>query len=194
MKENHRNGASGLEGMEGSYKAKLLGEIPGAYEQAFEFDQEMDTSVESDDDMSHLSRGMKAISVSKETKVHICVQWSSVLIVKVFGKTMGYQFLHPQLLNMWRLVGKLDCVSLGKYFFLVRFSLKEDYVNVLKGGPWFVSSHYLSIRSCGARLLTIFYKSLLSGCMGLASRTTYRVLRTICTLRNRRSHRSDSKS
>ena len=119
MKENHRNGAFGLEGMEGSYKAKLLGEIPGAYEQAFEFDQEMDTSVESDDDMSHLSRGMKAISFSKETKVHICAQWSSTLIVKVFGKTMGYRFLHPRLLNMWRLVGKLNCVSLRKDFFLV---------------------------------------------------------------------------
>lgn len=71
MKENHRNGASGLEGMEGSYKAKLLREIPGAYEQAFEFDREMDTSVESDDDFSDLSRGMKVVNFSKETKVHI---------------------------------------------------------------------------------------------------------------------------
>lgn len=71
MKENHRNGASGLEGMEGSYKAKLLGEIPGAYEQAFEFDREMDTGVESDDDISDLSRGMKVVNFSKETKVHI---------------------------------------------------------------------------------------------------------------------------
>uniref|UniRef100_A0A7N2N4N0 DUF4283 domain-containing protein n=1 Tax=Quercus lobata TaxID=97700 RepID=A0A7N2N4N0_QUELO len=75
--------------MEGSYKAKLLGEIPGAYEQAFEFDREMDTGVESDDDISDLSR-----------------------------------------------VSKLDCVSLRKDFFLVIFSLKEDYVNVLKVAIW----------------------------------------------------------
>ena len=40
----------------------------------------------------------------------------------------------------------------------------------------------------GARLLTIFCKSLLSGYMDLASRTTYKVLRTICTSRDRRSH------
>lgn len=147
VKENHRNGAFGPEEMEGSYKAKLPGEIPRAYEQAFEFDREMDTGVESNDDISDLSRGMKAVNFSKETKVRIRAQWSSALIVKVFGKTVGYQYLHPWLLDMWRPVGKLDCVNLGKDFFLVRFSLKDDYVNVLKGGPWFVNDHYLSIRS-----------------------------------------------
>lgn len=38
VKENHRNGAFGPKEMEGSYKAKLPGEIPRAYEQAFKFD------------------------------------------------------------------------------------------------------------------------------------------------------------
>lgn len=54
VKENHRNGAFGPKEMEGSYKAKLPREIPRAYEQAFEFDREMDTGVESNDDISDL--------------------------------------------------------------------------------------------------------------------------------------------
>ncbi|XP_075665018.1 uncharacterized protein LOC142634603 [Castanea sativa] len=41
----------------------------------------------------------------------------------------------------------LDCVDLGKDFFLIRFSLQSDYRRVLKDGPWFMGGHYLSIRN-----------------------------------------------
>ena len=47
---------------------------------------------------------------------------------------------------MWKPIGKLDCVALGNEFFLVKFSTKEDHSKVLRGGPWFVGGHYLSIR------------------------------------------------
>lgn len=39
------------------------------------------------------------------------------------------------------------CGSRKGFFFLVRFSLKEDYERVLKDGPWFIGGHYLSIRN-----------------------------------------------
>ena len=41
----------------------------------------------------------------------------------------------------------MDVVPVDKDFYLVKFSLREDHANVLKGGPWFVGGHYLSIRS-----------------------------------------------
>ena len=40
----------------------------------------------------------------------------------------------------------MDCVELGKDFFLIRFEDKRDFNNVLKGGPWFIGEHFLSIR------------------------------------------------
>ena len=40
----------------------------------------------------------------------------------------------------------MDCVNLGKDFFLIRFSSTEDYDKVLRGGPWFVGEHFLAIR------------------------------------------------
>ena len=43
-------------------------------------------------------------------------------------------------------VGKIDCIDLGKDFFLIRFSVKEDYDVVLKNGPWFIGENFLSIR------------------------------------------------
>ena len=47
---------------------------------------------------------------------------------------------------MWKPAGKLDCVALGVDFFLLKLYLKEDYVKILSGGPWFVGGHFLSIR------------------------------------------------
>ena len=43
--------------------------------------------------------------------------------------------------------GRIDCVGLGKEFFLVRFLVKEDYNLVLEKGPLFIGEHFLSIRS-----------------------------------------------
>jgi len=43
--------------------------------------------------------------------------------------------------------GRLNCIPLGNDFFFIRFSLKKDYTRVLKGGPWFVGGHYLSIQN-----------------------------------------------
>jgi len=40
----------------------------------------------------------------------------------------------------------MACIALSHDFFLIRFSLREDHLRVLRNGPWFVSGHYLSIR------------------------------------------------
>ena len=56
------------------------------------------------------------------------------LIVKIFGKNVGYHFLHSKLLGMWKPIGKMDFVDLGHDFFLIKFSVKEDHSKVLRGG------------------------------------------------------------
>ena len=43
-------------------------------------------------------------------------------------------------------MGKIDCVDLSCEFYLMRFSVKEDYNQVLRKGPWFIGQHFLSIR------------------------------------------------
>lgn len=37
-------------------------------------------------------------------------------------------------------------MGLGHRFFLIRLSLREDYENIMKKGPWFVGGHFLSIK------------------------------------------------
>lgn len=137
---------NGSKGGARSYKDKLIGEIPGAYEQAFGFKSIMDEGVESDDETTDLNAGIAAVNLFSERKSKMRNQWTKALIVKVIGRTVGYHFLHSRLVGMWKPTGKLDCVALGADFFLIKLYLKEDYVKILSGGPWFVGGHFLSIR------------------------------------------------
>ena len=43
-------------------------------------------------------------------------------------------------------MAKMNCVDLGRDFFLIKFSNDDDYDKVLKGGPWFVGEHFLAIK------------------------------------------------
>ena len=54
-----------------SYKEKLLGEIPGAYEQAFVFEYDMETEPESDDETSDSEVGIAAVNLSGDRKASI---------------------------------------------------------------------------------------------------------------------------
>ena len=68
------------------------------------------------------------------------------LIVKVYRRTVGFSFLQEKITTLWNPRGRIDCVGLGKEFFLIRFSIKEDYNLVLEKGPRFIGEHFLSIR------------------------------------------------
>nr|POE69895.1 uncharacterized protein CFP56_38102 [Quercus suber] len=129
-----------------SFKEKLVGDIPGAYTQAFSFGDLMEDNVDSDEEVEALRQGCLAVKLTKDFKQKIRRPWAKAFIVKVYGRDVGFHFLREKLLAMWKLAGRLDCVHLGRGFFLVRLSLKEDVENVLKKGPWFIGGHFLSIR------------------------------------------------
>ncbi|KAL0013453.1 hypothetical protein SO802_000522 [Lithocarpus litseifolius] len=129
-----------------SFKDKLVGEIPGAYRQAFDFTDEMEEIPEVERDISSLREGLAAVRLSNDLKQKIRAQWTKALIIKVYGRSMGFSFLQEKIMSLWKLRGRIDCVDLGNEFFLVRFSVKEDYNLVLEKGPWFIGEHFLSIR------------------------------------------------
>ena len=129
-----------------SFKDKLVGEIPGTFTQAFSFGNLMENDAKSDEKVEGLRKGLVAVKFSKELKQKIRSPWYKALIVKVYGRSVGLNFLQNRLLSMWRLVGRLDCVDLSYGFSLTRFSLREDYEATLKRGPWFIEEHFLSTK------------------------------------------------
>ena len=54
-----------------SFKDKLVGEIPGAYIQAFNFGEAMEDDAESDEEVENLRHGLVAVKFSSEFKQHI---------------------------------------------------------------------------------------------------------------------------
>ena len=104
-----------------SYKDRLVGDIPRAYEQAFKLDNVWDDGEESDTEVEPLIEGMAEVKLSKETKDRIRAPWSKALIVKVFGRTVGYSYLTFKLNALWKPATRMDCVNLGKDYFLISF-------------------------------------------------------------------------
>nr|POE78910.1 hypothetical protein CFP56_31966 [Quercus suber] len=141
---NAASSSQNSEGKRSSYKERLTGEILGAYEEAFSFENNIETEVDSDDECSDLATGIVAVNLSGS---NMRAHWVNALIIKVVGKTVGYHFLSSRVMSLWKPSGRMDCVDMEKGFFLIRFSLKEDYERVLNDGPLFVGGHYLSIRN-----------------------------------------------
>lgn len=133
-------------GAKQTFKDKLISEIPGAYIQAFDFSEYVDDVMESDSEVEALRQGVATINLSKGLKQRIRAHWSNALIIKVYGRSVGFSFLHSKILSLWKPIGKLDYVDLSCDFYFVRFSLKEDHDLVLKKGLWFIREHFLSVR------------------------------------------------
>lgn len=77
-----------------------MGEMPGVYAQTFDFSEHMDTDSDSDDESSEIREGFAAIRLSKETKQRIRAPWAKALIIKVFGRTVGFSYLHLRIMGL----------------------------------------------------------------------------------------------
>lgn len=92
--------------------------------------------ADSDEEMDELHEGLVVVKLTRETKIWIRKPWSNALIIKLYGRTMGFNFLQNKLNLLWKLAGRFDCVDLGKDFYSIKFSLKEDMEPILKNGLW----------------------------------------------------------
>ena len=86
------------------------------------------------------------VKLSKETKARIRAPWAKALIVKVYGKSVGYSYLTFKINTLWKPNARMDCVNLGQDFFLIKFSDDSDYDKVLRAGAWFIREHFLAIK------------------------------------------------
>nr|POF10457.1 hypothetical protein CFP56_04682 [Quercus suber] len=100
----------------------------------------------SDDEEEQEQEGSTRVCFSKEEKIHMRDPWKRAIIIKTFGRRLGFSFLVEKIRSMWKPTRNMDCIDLGFDFFLVKFELAIDVDFILKGGPWFIGQHYLAIR------------------------------------------------
>lgn len=132
-----------------SFRDKLVGEIPGAFAQAFDFTDHMDADSDSendDEDINELCDRLVAIKLSKDTKKRIREHWCKAIIVKLVGRSVTFSYMQSKLNQLWEPEERMDVVVLSHGFFLVRFYSKDDLNSILRRGPWFLGDHFLSLR------------------------------------------------
>ncbi|XVF24797.1 hypothetical protein REPUB_Repub13aG0158600 [Reevesia pubescens] len=101
---------------------------------------------ENSDSEGEDEEGTIKITLSREEKKRIRIPWVHSVIVKAFGKNVGYKFLFPRVKAQWKPSSRMDCIDLGRDFFLFRFHSRDDYHKVMYGGPWFVGPYFLALR------------------------------------------------
>ena len=84
---------------QGSYKETFTGSLPGAYVEAFSFKADMEEDACSDDEMNDLVEGVAVVRLSKSIKLCIRGQWSNAIVIKVFGRSIGYHFLYDKFME-----------------------------------------------------------------------------------------------
>ena len=132
---------------DGSFKDKLLGDIPGAYTQAFRFNPLEEGETLSNDELGDLTDGVASVHFSCDDKAHLRGRWAFALIIKTFGRNVGFHFLQSKIMALWKPASHMESIDLEYGFYLVRFGLAEDYDKVLREGPWFIGDQLLSIKA-----------------------------------------------
>ena len=70
------------------------------------------------------------------------------MIIKLIGKTVGYNFLAHIVHALWRIQSLIDVIDAGNDTYFVRFTSIVEYECAFYDGPWIIADHYLSVGKC----------------------------------------------
>ncbi|CAN1184857.1 hypothetical protein LINPERHAP2_LOCUS37206 [Linum perenne] len=132
---------SNVIGSQLSYKGALAGLSPQASPT-----QKSWICVGENDIIPSLKDGIRSLQISKSLKDKLCKPWTNTAIIRLLGKSIGYNYLCHRLNSMWKPVGSLQIIDLDKDCYLVKFGNEQDYFKALTGGPWLILGHYLLVQ------------------------------------------------
>ncbi|KAJ4827932.1 hypothetical protein Tsubulata_041745 [Turnera subulata] len=105
-----------------------------------------DDFVEQDDDIvAYQTPKGPVVKLSDRYRSMLHKRWANTLIVKLWGRTIGFKSLCSKLPHLWSLKEGVRVVDLEKNFYFVRFNNRQDYMHALTDGPWIVFGHCLTV-------------------------------------------------
>jgi hypothetical protein len=75
----------------------------------------------------------------------LCTPWKDAIVVKLLGKTLGYNTMKERLQKIWKLQGGFDIMDNDNGFYMVKFDQAVDKEKVITGGPWLIFDHCLAV-------------------------------------------------
>lgn len=106
----------------------------------------IDISDDDDSDGEGDDPECPAIKYTKTEKEEMRKPWSQTLIIKVMGRSVGYNYLLNRIRTLWRPKNLMELMAINDDYFLVRFASEADYNYAKYGGPWMVLEHYLIVK------------------------------------------------
>ncbi|KAJ4826878.1 hypothetical protein Tsubulata_026210 [Turnera subulata] len=108
---------------------------------------EIDTEVlaQEGDIASTMTERGPVVVLSDQYRARVHKQWDNTVIVKLWGRLVGYRMLCNHLPRLWGLKGSFRAIDLDHNYFFVKLSDESDYLRALTGGPWVIMDHYLTV-------------------------------------------------
>lgn len=110
------------------------------------FDHDVSSSDDESGDEEETEIECPVIRLSKEEKIYLRSPWRQTLIVKLWGRSIGYNYLLRRIKALWHPKSYFELVALDNDYFIVKFSSIEDYNFAKFEGPWIILDHYLVVK------------------------------------------------
>lgn len=81
----------------------------------------------------------------KKFRNKVNLPWKYSVIVKLFGRTIGFRALQSRIEALWKPKGRWKVIDLENNYYMIQMGNEEDYVHALTGGPWVIFDHYLAV-------------------------------------------------
>ncbi|KAJ4823413.1 hypothetical protein Tsubulata_042683 [Turnera subulata] len=84
------------------------------------------------------------VKYSDSFRAKLYKNWDNTLIIKPWGRIIGYRALNSRLARLWQLSSGFKLTFLEHNYYMVKFH-STDYMKVLTGGLWMILGLYLSV-------------------------------------------------
>lgn len=93
-----------------------------------------------------IQMGIKVINFIEAQLFRYQNPWKYALVVKVFRKSLGYEYLSYKLRQIWPFINDFRTSSIGYGHYTVVLNNAEDHNRILYNGLQFVNGYFLAIR------------------------------------------------
>lgn len=85
--------------------------------------------------------------LTNEEKARLRNPWKHMLILKVWGRTINYNYLLDRLRAIWHPSAGIDLIAIENDYYLAKFTSMDDYKFAKFEGPLMILDHYLIVKS-----------------------------------------------
>lgn len=91
------------------------------------------------------NRLLPKVTLDKRVFKELCNPWKDSLVIKLLGKSIGYNMMKDKLKKVWKPAGGFDILDVDNGFYMVKFDMPADREKALSDGPWMLYDHYLAV-------------------------------------------------